>query len=123
MERAGNYDLAIQRGDWGYFASVTLSVGLEAADEGLVVEFETAGDAWRAGAQFGVAYAYEKSVDQIGQRQRVRVRVTEIRGHIIDTTEICVAYAAAHAFWKALDLTPLQQPSGDFDAGLFVFPK
>ena len=42
MEQAGNYDLAIQRGNWGYFASVTLSVCLEAADEGLVVEFETA---------------------------------------------------------------------------------
>lgn len=123
MERTGNYELAVQKGNRGYFASVAIRAEIDEGEAGLVVEIADDIRSWRLGAQFGIAYAYEKSLAQSDPGRRVRVEVTKLQGHVVDTTETAVAFAAAWAFWKAFDVTPSRELTADFDAGLFHFPK
>ncbi|MFZ4576122.1 MAG: hypothetical protein ACOYN0_17190, partial [Phycisphaerales bacterium] len=88
---SGHHRLALQHAGWGYFAEVSLRVKVEPGPPGLTVVFDDAADRdWRSGASFGIAYAFEKTALR---PQRVTVHVTAMEGHIVDTTEILVAYA------------------------------
>jgi hypothetical protein len=64
MEATGTYDLAVQRGSRGYFASVTIRAEIEQGEPGVRVERPDDVRSWRAGALFGIAYGYEKSIGQ-----------------------------------------------------------
>jgi hypothetical protein len=88
------YNISAQSGAWGYFADVHVLV---AADPGA------------SGSQL--------------QGAGTRVLVLEFRGHIVDTTEVVAAFAAAHAFFKALGATPPNGFQLDAATGLFTFPK
>jgi hypothetical protein len=124
METSGTHKLAAQHDNYGYFAEVSVNVMLERGDAGLRVEFsEGTGSAWRAGASFGLAYAFEKSPMAEVRGKRVVVRVTSIRGHAVDTTEVLIAYASAKAFWQAVGVSPPQEPVLDQAGGSVVFPK
>lgn len=118
MKRKASHEVALQSGNVGYFAAIELEAELKEGPPSLVVDFADGVESWRAGALFGVAYAYEKS-----PVRSVRVRIASLRGHVVDTTEAVVAYAAAWAFWKALDVVPAREPLMDADHALFSFPK
>lgn len=89
MRYTGTHSLAAQHGSFGYFAEVSLTVEVADGSAALRIEFDDEVDkSWRPGAQFGVAYAFEKSpMAQVRGRQ-VSVRITGIRGHVVDTTEV-----------------------------------
>ncbi|MBI5547147.1 MAG: hypothetical protein HY901_24975 [Deltaproteobacteria bacterium] len=121
MIKSGEFSLALQEGSRGYYAFVRLEVLIERQGSGVVLEFAVPSE-WRAGVEFGVRYAFERILDP-AERGRVLIRVTEIRGHAVDTTEVVAAYAAAFALWRAFGREPARLPSLDAAAGIFQFPK
>jgi hypothetical protein len=124
MRQTGTYRLAAQHGNFGYFAEVSINVTMEPGEAGLRVEFaDDTAESWRSGARFGIAYTFEKSPMLRGRGNRVVARVTGIRGHPVDTTEVLVAYVSAAAFWQAVGITPSETPIFDHTAATVTFPK
>ncbi|MCK6524265.1 hypothetical protein L6R49_22900 [Myxococcota bacterium] len=124
MEHHGRYTLAVQQGDFGYYAEVAIVVTVESGSPGLVVDVaEPVDAAWDAGARFGVAYAFERAPTYGVQNKAVRVTIKRIRGHVVDTTAVVVAYASARAFWDALQLAPPRDITLDSATGTVSFPK
>ena len=117
--KQGSHILAGREGTHGYYASVILEVEPDAQHGGVSVAFAQGVDRYLAGLTFGVTYAYEKS----GMKDGARVRVLELRGHVVDTTEMVVAFAAAYAMWDALGVVPAREPELDAKTGLFSFAK
>jgi len=117
--KRGSHILARRDGNHGYYASVVLEVEVSGKRGEHSIEFAEEVGAYRAGLSFGIAYAHEKSALEQG----IRVRVLELRGHVVDTTEVVVAYAAAHALWDALGVTPPRELVLDARAAEFTFPK
>jgi hypothetical protein len=115
----GHFRLADQHGAWGYFGAVSIDVEIRSGG-GLQVTFDCDELQWRAGVAFGLAHAYEKAVR--GRSEAV-VRVTEVRGHDVDTTETLMAYVAANAFFNAMKVDPPAALALDRSAGVFTFPK
>ena len=124
MEHQGKYTVAVQHGDFGYYAEVAVVVTVESGSPGLVVDVaESVDAAWDAGARFGVAYAFEKALMRGVQNKAVHVTITRILGHVVDTTAVVVAYASARALWDALQLAPPRDITLDSATGTFSFPK
>jgi hypothetical protein len=86
---------------------------------GLRVTYAQLDQPWRAGAEFGVAYAFERS----GVRWRGADVGVRLAGHIVDTTEAVVAYAAARAFFAALNIAPPPGLRLDEATTEIAFPK
>src|SRR5437667_4228046 len=55
----GKHELAVQHGRWGYYGVVRLEVEVVSAFRGVRIQFVAAGEHdWKAGGEFGIAYAY-----------------------------------------------------------------
>jgi hypothetical protein len=119
----GRHELAAQHGGWGYYGVVRLDVEVVSTFRGIRVEFTDGGADWKVGVEFGIAYAYEKSLGAQPNAPGATVRVLEFRGHDVDTTEVIAAFVAARAFFMAIRADPpagleLKAPTGEV-----VFPK
>lgn len=102
-------------------AEVRLALRVDDALGGLEIGLEAPSDAaWQSGARFGVAYAYEHSPVH---GRRVTVRVRRHFGHIVDTTEVLMAYAAAMAFWEAVGAPPPPGFALHVETASVTFPK
>lgn len=124
MEHQGKYTLAVQQGNFGYYAEVAIVVTVESGLPGLVVDVsEPVDSVWDAGARFGVAYAFEKAPMHGVRNKAVHVTIKRIRGHVVDTTAVVVAYASARAFWDALQLAPPRDITLDSATGTVSFLK
>lgn len=119
----GSYSLTQQVGSKGYFAK--MSVAVESTDSiACEVEFsEAALCEWTAGAAFGITHAWEIYLLSNPPKKGLKVKVLEIEGHFIDTTNLVVAYAGAMAVWAALGWHPTKPLSFDPKTGFFGFWK
>lgn len=119
----GRHELAVQHGDWGYYGVVHLEVEIDSGFQGVRVQFVQEKPDWRAGIEFGIAYAYEKTLGAQPRAPGASVTVVEVRGHDVDTTQTVAAFVAARAFLKAVRA---DTPAGlelKEATGQFVFPK
>lgn len=123
MTKLGEYILAIQHGNWGYFGNVELEVELLSSGTGVEISIPEEVLQWQAGIRFGITYAYEKCRSLGSPPRAVRVIVTRAQGHAVDTTEVVMAFSSAHALWKALNETPMWPPKLNIEDGTFTFPK
>jgi hypothetical protein len=120
----GSFKVAIQKGQWGFFAEVTLEATPDANHVGVDISFDPVlAQNWQLGARFGVNYAWENTPTFARPFSGIRVVVQEIHGMPIDTTDLTVAFAAMNAFWKAIGACPRQQPSLDTDSRSVRLPK
>ena len=88
-------------GDKRLFASVELVVS---EGSGLVIDFDSIhGRYWRAGATFGITYAWEKLPNNM---RGMVVQVNMIKGVVVDTTEMAVAFASFRAMANAFGVEP-----------------
>lgn len=117
------YELAAQSGNWGYYAVVAMEVDVLEGGPSLEIAFVERIHDWRYGVQFGIAYAYEKTILAQPRSRGVKVRVVSVLGHPVDTTEAAVAFAAAHAFCRAIGVALPQPPRLSESTGEFIFPK
>lgn len=85
MKRAGEFRLAVQHGQRGYFGDIQLEVEVLEDGSGVEISIPEDVDHWRHGICFGIAYACEKS--RTLRAKAARVRDIDARGHAVDTTE------------------------------------
>jgi hypothetical protein len=123
MKSRGDFRVATQHGNWGYFGAVELEAEILSSGTGVEVVIPPEIAEWRAGIRFGIAYAYEKCAGLGSPRNAVRVAVIRAEGHAVDTTELVMAFVSAHALWRALNETPVRTPSLNAAEGIFAFPK
>lgn len=115
--------IALQCGARAYYAEVALEVTEgHSQNPPVSVEFACTESRWLAGAHFGIAYAYEKTTHG-ARRPPLVIRIVELHGHEVDTTEAVVACACAHAFFDAIGAEPLARPNVKPDTGEITFPK
>jgi hypothetical protein len=125
--KRGEFTLATQAGNKGYFGKVAIEV--EAAHD-ITGKVEVDFDAeharrWQIGARFGI----QSVLDHVPRKRTfptgARIHVTSIQGHEVDTNEVVIAFAAANALLRALEIGPseIRKPDLDTEQGLFVFPK
>lgn len=115
------YKLALQSGDWGYFAEVEIKVMIDNTLHDLRIDIkEGCEDRWRSAVIFGVTYAWEKLRSKL---TGCRVEIIRIRGYEVDTTQIVMAYSAMNAFWDAVGEKPARMPTLEKEHGVFVIPK
>jgi len=122
----GEYRLAKQQGKWGYFGEVALQVETNGGSGAIEVDFDAnQAQEWQAGARFGIDYVLEHLPIRKLFPQGARIHVESINGHLVDTTNTVIAYAAANALLRALEIEMPEAKKPNFDAekGLFVFPK
>ncbi len=119
----GECKVAKQSGRKGYFGRVVLQT--EPKDDGqITVEFdEQNASRWQSGARFGIDYALEHISKKTFFPRGLRVIVTSIEGHDVDTSSLLIAYASSHALMQALGATVNEKPNLDAEKGLVVFPK
>ncbi len=100
------YTIAKQIGNKGYFGRVALDVDTSEANANqVIVDFEdSVSDTWRAAANFGIMYMLDHLPKRSHYPHGLRVHVTTIGGHPVDTTRIVIACAAANALAEALAL-------------------
>lgn len=125
MVTLGTHTLAVQSGTAGFFACVSVRLEMvEGGDERLeIMQAPDLPSEWQTAAAFGIAYAREHLPRSQKFGRSFVVTVLEIRGHAVDTTLVAVAFAAAHAFWKAAGC---QVPAGfdlDVPGRSFHLPK
>jgi len=120
----GECKVAQQLGRKGYFGRVVLEA-LPNEDGEVTVEFDKdRATEWQSGARFGIDYALEHVSKRTVYPKGLKVRVTTIEGHDVDTTSSLIAYIAARAMFQALGVEPAnEQPSVDFEKGLVEFAK
>ena len=72
----------------------------------------------------GIDYALEHISRRAVYPKGLRIRVTAIEGHDVDTTTSLIAYITAHAMFQALGVEEAgKKPSVDFEKGLVEFAK
>lgn len=119
----GEYTFRHQQGAKGYYGIVRLEV-TTSEGRGLTIAFdEKAALDWRIGVQFGITYGWEIFTSRQPNGKRLDVRVLEITGQAVDTTNLLIAFVAANALWKALEWTPPKPPAFDPKTGCFTFSK
>jgi hypothetical protein len=123
MSKLGSFRLAAQHENWGYFGYVEMELDVLGPGDDVSVAIPEEVKSWRAGLQFGILYAYERSALLRPERRDVRVRVIQAIGHAVDTTEVVMAFVSAQAFWRALDESPPCGFSLDASRAMFTFPK
>jgi len=77
---------------------------------------------WKSSVLFGVRYALRKAPSSLKPGSPFRVRIAEVGGYMLDTTELTLAYAAAHALWKALGAAPDTTPVIRAETPAIEFP-
>ena len=121
--KAGEFILARQKGNKGFYARVLLQAEPSPDQVGVRVDFDTSVDEeWRIPAIFGIIYAWEQSARRFPERG-LSVQVLEVRWQPVDTSSLCVSFAASFALWSALEHTPRDVPTLDEESGTFCFPK
>jgi hypothetical protein len=118
----GAYELAVQHEQMGYYAVVRLEVKLVSFFQGARVTFADPATPWKAAAEFGVGYAYERTHRAGPKTLGAEVRVREIVWQPVDTTELLVAFAAAQAFCRAVGKAPPPTMRLEPATGAVVFP-
>lgn len=101
MTRTASPSIAEQDGPRGYFGALTMEVDVTEG-AGLAVTVCASLAEWRAGIEFGIAHAFEKTA----ARTCVEVRVTEGRGFAVDTSQALMAWLAARGFYECLGVDP-----------------
>jgi hypothetical protein len=121
----GSYKLALQHGQQGYYAHVTLQVekSNNLTSQGWVRFEPSVNQEWQMAAHFGIEYAWEHIRKHFAASESIKVIVQEIHGMEVDTTIMCVAYAAALAVFNACNIEPAQKPILDEGRGIFLFPR
>ena len=114
----GSHRVAVQHDQKGYFAEVALRIEPR-SERGLQVHIADHSE-WSAGVLFGIAWAYERAVHP---KSGMTVTVASVRGHVVDTTEVVTAFAAANAFYAAIGKPAPEQLRFDPATGVFTFPK
>jgi hypothetical protein len=120
----GEYKVAKQSGQKGYFGRVVLDA--QPKDDGeITVEFdEHRANRWQSGVRFGIDYALEHISKRAVYPKGLKIRVTAIEGHDVDTTTSLIAYITAHAMFQALGVEEAdKKPCVDFEKGLVEFAK
>jgi hypothetical protein len=118
----GEYKLAVQKAQAAYYAMVRLEVKPVSFFHGARVTFVDPATPWKAAVEFGVAYAYGHAHMDL-KTSGAEVRVRDISWMPTDTTELLVAFAAAHAFCRAIGRTPPATLRLDAATGEVVFPS
>lgn len=90
----------------------------------MLIDFnEAVEEKWRIPASFGVVYAWEQSLRRFPQQQGLLVHILRVGWQPVDTSSLCVSFAAMFALWNALEHAPRNLPTLDEDSGTFCFPK
>jgi hypothetical protein len=119
----GHHRLSVHRKDWACFAEVHLDVVLTPDVPGLRLELPEAPLGWEGGVRFGLAYAFEQVQLHSASRGGAHVRILELRGTVVDTTEAAAAFVAAWAFFEAVGVEPPEGLRLDVAARSFCFPS
>lgn len=108
--------IACQVGQRVFYAEVTVEVSALAPEQVSVEIVPSGDDSWDLGAQFGIELLLGKLRGRAGFKRGAAIRVTDIKGHIVDTTPAAVAFAAFHAMREAMEL-------GNHYSNLFCFDE
>ena len=122
---AGNFELKEQSGNKGFFGRVSLQAEPQLNGE-FQVEFDQQNaQRWQSAAQFGVDYFLEHIPKKKLFPTGLRVFISEIDGHEVDTTNLVIAYVTVNALMRALQgqVTLKRQPTLDVAEGTIEFPK
>jgi hypothetical protein len=120
----GEFKLVKQIGPKGFFGKVVLEVEPADNDGAVAVEFDpNNANRWTTGAEFGIDYVLEHIAKRNIFPKGGRIRVSRIDWHEVDTNSVVIAYVAAHALLRALEVNPPKQPGFDEATGSFFFPK
>ena len=114
---SGDYKIAKQRGQKGYFGRVALDA--QPTESGVQVDFDAAcASCWQSGVRFGIDYFF----DHIPIVGGVRIHVVCVEGHEVDTNNALIALAAANALFQAFGIAESKKkPQLDEENGLVVF--
>ena len=127
--KQGAHCLRLQSGRRGVFAKVVLTATPAekpldltfAADEGQWWYRDAR--CWFQAVEFGIRYGYEQIQHELWKfHVGVRVSVDEVNGTVVDTNQIAMAYAAAMAFFDAVEISPAKLPTYDRETHLVTFP-
>jgi hypothetical protein len=126
--KRGEYKLADQVGEKGYFGKVALEIEMDDGSGAVSIDFDAANARdWQTGARFGIDYVLEHIPKKKLFPKGARIHVDSIQGHAVDTTSAVIAFAAANALLRALGLDAVpsktKRPNFDREKGLFVFPQ
>ena len=116
----GKYLLAKQFGNAGFYADVVLKVRVESGHDDVVITYpaDMAPD-WQAAIGFGLAYAREHLPRDQRLGKRLSVEILSAKGHLVDTSTMTLAFAAAKALWNAMGCEG--PPGFVLDAGTRAF--
>jgi len=118
----GEHTVAVQHGQTAYYGRVRLEVKLLSFFRGARVTFADADSRWKPAVEFGVAYAYERTLAGGPKAPGAEVRVREIHWQPVDTTELVIAFATVHAFCRAVGKEPSPALRLDPATGAVVLP-
>ncbi len=123
---AGDFELREQVGPKGYFGRVVLEAEPQENGDDFCIEFDARhAGRWQSGANFGIEYVLEHIPKRKLFPNGLRILVTAIEGHEVDTTNSVIALVAANALMNALRETVTLKKRLSLDAigGLIAFPK
>ena len=121
--KRGEYQLAEQRGELGYFAKVVIQVTQRVGAHDLSLHFNTEDHPWKAAIGFCIAYAWEHFSRSARPNAGISVQVVDVQWQIGDTTTAGMAFASAHALWDALTFVPDRPASFEVQSATFCFPN
>ena len=121
----GQFRIAEQQDPWSVFAEVTVDVATrdQSDQSGILIDCTAVDPNWRPGATFGAHYALDHIPTSRWNGRIPSVTIRTVRTHLVDTTNMVMAYAVAHAVWRALDGAPEEAPMFDPETRRFIFPK
>jgi hypothetical protein len=120
----GDFKIAKQVGQRGFFGRVSLDVEPAEGGHSVQIDFDERASRWQNGVRFAVDYVFEHSPARKSFPHGVRIHVSCIEGHEVDTDTSLIAYVTANALLQALGIDdPKKKPHLDEDRGLVVFPK
>jgi hypothetical protein len=105
----GTHKHAVQTGSAAAYAEVTLEVD-ENATNGTISFDDSVFNYYRAAAEFGIRHLLTWRHADIGKYD---ITVRELLFNPVDTTQVAVAFAAAHALLAALGEPPDRGPTFD----------
>lgn len=115
-----------QAGAKGYFAEVQVEIEIEVieGERSLKVCFEDQKNfQWREAAIVGVRSAWRHVPAKLTAKACATVRILHVAWQPVDTTDMTVVFAAAHAVFAALEVEPRERPEFIVSYGAFLFPK
>lgn len=121
--KSADYTVAVQHGNLAYYAKVSMNVASEEPGTGLQIDMDPAIDQrWSTALLFGIEYAAGCFRRAAAAQSKIKVKVTNVGWQLSDTTNISMALAAIHAFWKAVEFSPDRGPVLDLPRRQFCLP-